>query len=106
MANVSISPTETPGNNLTKTASYPFLEAVLLGLMNGLPWVFVPLGLVGNVTSLLITTKERNRKISTCVYMSALSVVDSLVLFSVLFYRLLIIYGLGDAIQDRLNSVV
>ena len=42
--------------------------------------VLIPLGLVGNTLSFLVMVKKNNRKISTCIYMAAVSVNDSLLL--------------------------
>jgi hypothetical protein len=95
--------TETTGSSLGSDVY--LLQMILVGLMNWPAAVYVPLGVIGNMTSFLITTKKSNRNISTCVYMSALSVVDTMVLFSILCYRTLFVHGLGDAIQDRFNSI-
>ena len=48
--------------------------------------ILVPIGLVGNVLSFLIMVKPTNRKLSTCIYMAAISVNDSTMM-------LLIFYG-------------
>jgi hypothetical protein len=85
---------------------YLQLQAILYWLLKWVPVFYVPFGVVGNITSFLVTTKKSNRNISTCVYMSALSVVDTMVLFSIFGYRTLFVHGLGDAIRDRLNSIV
>jgi hypothetical protein len=81
------------------------LQMALVGLLKWPPLVYIPFGVVGNLTSFLVTTKKGNRNISTCVYMSALSVVDTMVLLSALFYRLLFAHDLGTAIRDRFNSM-
>jgi hypothetical protein len=51
------------------------------------------LGLPGNMMSLLITLKRDNRKISTCIYMAALALVDSVVIVNVALLKMLITYG-------------
>ena len=40
----------------------------------------IPLGLVGNTLSFLVMIKSNNRKVSTCIYMAAISINDSLLL--------------------------
>ena len=42
--------------------------------------VLVPTGLVGNILSFLVMTKPNNRKVSTCIYMAAISVNDNLMI--------------------------
>ena len=47
--------------------------------------ILVPVGLVGNISTFLIMVKPTNRKMSTCIYMAAISVNDSMMLFIVLY---------------------
>ena len=47
--------------------------------------ILVPIGLVGNTLSFLIMVKPSNRKLSTCIYMAAISVNDSMMLL-IVFY--------------------
>ena len=47
--------------------------------------ILVPIGLVGNVLSFLIMIKPNNRKLSTCIYMAAISVNDSMMMVLVLY---------------------
>ena len=42
--------------------------------------VLVPIGLVGNTLSFLIMIKPSNRKLSTCIYMAAISMNDNAVM--------------------------
>ena len=42
--------------------------------------VLVPIGLVGNTLSLLVMTKSNNRKMSTCIYMAAISFNDNIMM--------------------------
>ena len=42
--------------------------------------VLVPIALVGNTLSFLVMTKPSNRKVSTCIYMAAISVNDNLMM--------------------------
>ena len=46
--------------------------------------VLVPVGLVGNTLSFLVMIKQSNRKMSTCIYMAAISVNDNLMMCSAL----------------------
>ena len=39
--------------------------------------VLIPLGLIGNTLSFLVMIKSNNRKVSTCIYMAALSLSDN-----------------------------
>ena len=41
----------------------------------------VPIGLVGNSLSFFVMIKQNNRKMSTCIYMAAISVNDNIMMF-------------------------
>ena len=43
--------------------------------------VLIPLGLVGNTLSFLVMIRPNNRKVSTCIYMAAISINDNVMLF-------------------------
>ena len=43
--------------------------------------VFIPVALAGNTLSFLIMTKQNNRKMSTCIYMAAISINDNLMMY-------------------------
>ena len=43
--------------------------------------VFIPVALVGNTLSFLIMVKQNNRKMSTCIYMAAISINDNLMMY-------------------------
>lgn len=53
-------------------------------------------GLPGNLMSLLVTLRKDNRRISTCVYMAALAIVDSGVLINTTLHKILVIQGWTD----------
>ena len=40
----------------------------------------IPFGLVGNILSFLVMIKPNNRKVSTCIYMAAISINDNIML--------------------------
>ena len=42
--------------------------------------LLVPIGLIGNTLSFLVMTKPNNRRVSTCIYMAAISVNDNLMM--------------------------
>ena len=50
--------------------------------------VFIPFGLVGNTLSFLVMIKSINRRISTCIYMAAISVNHNLMMCSAFHYWL------------------
>ena len=43
-------------------------------------WFPAPLGLVGNTLSFLVMIRPNNRKVSTCIYMAAISINDNLLM--------------------------
>ena len=78
------------------------LEHVTVMLYKWWTVVSVGLGVPGNLMSLMITMKKDNRKISTCIYMAGLAVVDSCVLlFSEILWKLLISHGLGPGLESN-----
>ena len=46
--------------------------------------VLVPIGLIGNNLSFLVMIKPNNRKMSTCIYMAAISINDNVMMVVVL----------------------
>ena len=42
--------------------------------------ILIPIGLIGNTLSFTVMTKSKNRKVSTCIYMAAISVNDNLMM--------------------------
>ena len=50
--------------------------------------ILIPIGLVGNTLSFLVMIKPNNRKMSTCIYMAAISVNDNLMMCSFFHYWL------------------
>ena len=42
--------------------------------------VLVPIGLVGNTLSFFVMMKPNNRKVSTCIYMAAISINDNILM--------------------------
>ena len=42
--------------------------------------VLIPIGLMGNILSFLVMTKQNNRNMSTCIYMAAISVNDNIMM--------------------------
>ena len=47
--------------------------------------ILVPIGIVGNTLSFLVMIKANNRKVSTCIYMAAISVNDNLMMGMALY---------------------
>ena len=56
--------------------------AFKVALQINLYWfpILTPIGMVGNILSFLVMIKPNNRKISTCIYMAAVSVNDNLMM--------------------------
>ena len=52
--------------------------------------ILVPIGIVGNTLSFLVMIKPNNRKMSTCIYMAAISINDNLMM-CLCFHTLLIV---------------
>ena len=50
--------------------------------------VLIPIGLVGNTLSFRVMVKPNNRKMSTCIYMAAISINDNILMLVGLHYYL------------------
>ena len=50
--------------------------------------ILVPIGLVGNTLSFLVMIQPSNRKMSTCIYMAAISIIDNFMMCLALHYWL------------------
>ena len=50
--------------------------------------ILIPIGLVGNTLSFLVMIKGNNRKMSTCIYMAAISINDNLMMCKALHHWL------------------
>ena len=78
----------TTGWEETKTTKDTFMEEVeaytIFKIANfiNIYWfrVLIPIGLVGNTLSFLVMIKPNNRKMSTCIYMAAISVNDNIMM--------------------------
>ncbi len=58
--------------------------------------ILVPIGLIGNTLSFLVMIKPRNRKLSTCIYMAAISVNDNLMMILALHNWLVTVVGIHE----------
>jgi hypothetical protein len=87
-------------------ASYPVLELILTILTKWSPPVYITLGVFGNIISLLISLKGHNRKISTCVYMCGLAIMDTLVLLEQLIHVVFVSHRVYEPIQDTNEFVM
>ena len=54
--------------------------------------VLIPIGLVGNTLSFVVMMKPTKRKMSTCIYMAAISINDNLTMLFTLYFWL--VYGI------------
>ena len=52
--------------------------------------VLVPIGFVGNTLSFLVMVKPNNRKVSTCIYMAAISINDNIMMCLLCYHTMLI----------------
>ena len=68
--------------------------------------ILVPIGLVGNTLSFLVMIKPNNRKISTCIYMAAISINDNMMMLFIAHYWLsnaLKIYEMHDIVCKNVD---
>ena len=57
--------------------------------------ILVPIGLIGNTLSFLVMIKPNNRKVSTCIYMAAISINDNLMMFLALYDWLVVVKNIS-----------
>ena len=72
---------------MEKVESYTTFKIAVFLVSYWFP-VLVPIGLVGNILSFLVMIKPNNRKMSTCVYMAAISNNDNIMMLVCLHYYL------------------
>ena len=53
--------------------------------------VLLPIGFLGNALSFLVMTKPNNRKMSTCIYMAAISINDNLMMCLLSYHALVVV---------------
>ena len=51
--------------------------------------ILVPIGLIGNTLSFLVMIKPNNRKMSTCIYMAAISINDNVMMILAVYFWLI-----------------
>ena len=76
--------TETPDSLMDEVKTLLIYKVATFIAIYWIP-ILVPIGLFGNMLSFLIMVKPSNRKLSTCIYMAAINVNDSMMLFIVLY---------------------
>ena len=69
----------TKGTFMEDVASYTTFKVANFIRIYWFP-VLIPIGLIGNVLSFLVMIKPNNRKVSTCIYMAAISVNDNIMI--------------------------
>ncbi|XP_064635362.1 proteinase-activated receptor 2-like [Lineus longissimus] len=80
---------------LARSSYVELLELVTSLLYRWFTVVVIGLGVPGNIMSLLITLKQDNRHISTCIYMAGLAIVDTGLLIMMILYKTLRLHGQG-----------
>ena len=73
---------------MEKVESYTTFKIAVFLVSYWFP-VLVPIGLAGNILSFLVMIKPNNRKMSTCIYMAAISINDNIMMLVCLHYHLL-----------------
>ena len=77
--------------SLEPTVSYPAMELAIKVVTHYIWPPLFAIGILGDIASVLISLQKHNRKISTCIYVGALAVADTLTvvngmcLFTVIF---------------------
>ena len=79
MTDNSTSEAEIPDTFLQQAQTYITFELLIYIDRYWFP-IMIPFGLVGNTLSFLVMIRQNNRKISTCIYMAAISINDNLML--------------------------
>ena len=110
------SPIETnvlPDNHTMKTDATEYLSIFMAEVETFLTYkiasyinqywfpILVPIGLVGNTLSFLVMIKPNNKKVSTCIYMAAISINDNFMMCLALYYWLVIVVRIhGNILWD------
>ena len=105
-ANAMHEATISEGDEVDSLLEFRQLELALLIMKKYFPLFYTIVGSIGNTISLCITSMPKNRSISMCIYMSALSVMDTLVLLTVLVYTLLFKFSIAEYMEESLRYPV
>ncbi|XP_064637544.1 growth hormone secretagogue receptor type 1-like [Lineus longissimus] len=87
-------------HGLSQQEDFSFIKSILLALTKYLWTIPVVLGVPGNILTILVARQKHNRKMSPCVYMTAMAVSDTAFLLDVTWYYSLFYQGHLDAITD------
>ncbi|XP_064632599.1 uncharacterized protein LOC135490944 [Lineus longissimus] len=80
---------------------FPFLQAMFDALTKYV-WVLpVAFGIPGNILTMLVANRKHNRKLSPCVYMSAMAATDLMFLLEVAWYYSVFFQGMLDHWIDK-----
>jgi hypothetical protein len=79
---------------------YSLLKTIMMALTKYVWAVPVAIGIPGNILAILVANRKHNRKLSPCIYMTAMAVADSLFLLEVTWYYSLLYQGYLDDITD------
>jgi hypothetical protein len=86
----------------TSPVAYAWMFLAIEIIYKWTPIFVLIMGFIGNIMSLLVTTKRDNRKISTCVYMAGLAIVDSCVLVVNTLHLVLVGHRIGKGLGANL----
>jgi hypothetical protein len=65
-------------------------------------WIFpVAFGVPGNILTLLVANRKHNRKLSPCIYMSAMACADTVFLLEITWYYSVFYPGLLDDLLGK-----
>ena len=65
----------------------------------------VVFGVPGNIISAFVATRKQNRHVSTCIYMTALAITDTMLLLQLVWYYPIVAWNLGKDITHARDLI-
>jgi hypothetical protein len=77
------------------------LQAIFTALTKYTLFVPVIFGIPGNIMTVLVANRKHNKKLSPCIYMTAMAVADTVFLLEVMWYYSAVMRELLDESLDK-----
>ncbi|XP_064628955.1 growth hormone secretagogue receptor type 1-like [Lineus longissimus] len=80
---------------------FPFLRNIFVALTRYVWSVPVCFGIPGNILTIIVANRKHNRRVSPCIYMTAMAVVDTIFLLDLLWFYSIFNTGQLDGITTK-----
>jgi hypothetical protein len=92
----------TSSDNIFPQLRFPSIEIAMIFFTQIEPYIMLVFGIPGNLTTLFVTLKKANRRLSTCIFMGALAVSDFAQMLTILIRKVVPATGYRPTYQEKL----